>query len=74
MHLHTAGVLDLLTAKTGRYIEEHHGHYVMKEGDGANVFVIEDGRRLHIQPTQSQIEDLVEKGHLIKDGSRYELS
>ncbi len=32
MHLHTAGVLDLLTAKTGRYIENHHGHYVMKEG------------------------------------------
>ena len=74
MHLHTAGVLDLLTAKTGRYIEEHHGHYVMKEGDGTNVFVLEDGRRLHIQPTESQMEDLVAKGHLIKDGSRYELS
>ena len=74
MHLHTAGVLDLLTAKTGRYIEVHHGHYVMKEGDGTNVFVLEDGRHLHIQPTESQMEDLVAKGHLIKDGSRYELS
>ena len=74
MHLHTAGVLDLLTAKTGRYIEEHHGHYVMKEGDGTNVFVIEDGQRLHIQPTESQIDDLVEKGHLIQEGSRYQPS
>jgi hypothetical protein len=25
---------------------EHHGHYMIKEGDGTNVFVLEDGRRL----------------------------
>jgi hypothetical protein len=73
MHLHTSGVLDLLRAKTGRYIEHHRGLYVMKEGDGTNVFLIENGEHVHIQPSEGQIDDLVAAGHMIKEGSRYQL-
>ena len=73
MHLHTSGVLELLSAKTGRYIEHHRGLYVMKEGDGTNVFMLEDGKHVHIQPSEGQIDELVKAGHLIQEGSRYEL-
>lgn len=73
MHLHTTGILDMLEEKTGRYIEHHRGLYVMKESDGSNVFVIEDGERAHIHPTESQVNDLVTAGHLLKEGDRYHL-
>jgi hypothetical protein len=73
MHLHTTGVLDLLSAKTGRYIEHHHGLYVMKEGDGSNVFVLEDGKHVHIEPSDGQMNDLLTAGHLVQEGSRYQL-
>lgn len=73
MHLHTTGVLDLLTAKTGRYIEHHHGLYVMKEGDGTNVFMLEGGEHIHIQPSDHQIDELIAAGHLVREGSRYQL-
>lgn len=74
MHLHTTGVIDLLGAKTGRYIEHHHGLYVMKEGDGSNVFLLEDGKHVHIQPSQGQMDELLAAGHLMQEGSRYQLS
>lgn len=73
MHLHTRGVLDLLRAKTGRYIEHHRGLYVMKEEDGTNVFVLEDGKHVHIQPTEHQMNELLDEGHLIQEGSRYQV-
>jgi hypothetical protein len=73
MHLHTSGILDLLLARTGRFVESHKGHYVMKEADGTNVFVIEDGKRVHIQPLESQIDELITGGHLVKEDSRYHL-
>jgi hypothetical protein len=73
MHLHTTGVIDLLSAKTGRYIEHHHGLYVMKEGDGTNVFMLENGKHVHIEPTDGQMTELLAAGHLIQEGSRYQL-
>jgi hypothetical protein len=74
MHLHTTAVLDLLSEKTGRYIEHHRGLYVMKEGDGKSVFVLEEGKHVHIQPSESQMDELVKAGHLLQEGSRYQLS
>ncbi|HTC52233.1 MAG TPA: hypothetical protein VK700_09880 [Steroidobacteraceae bacterium] len=74
MHLHTTGVLDMLRDKTGRYIEHHKGVYVMRETDGRNVFIVEEGEKLPIHPSEGQIDDLVSAGHLIRDGQRYELS
>jgi hypothetical protein len=73
MHLHTSGILELLRAKTGRYIEQHKELYVMKEADGSNVFLIENGENQHIHPSESQIHELLEAGHLILEDSRYEL-
>ncbi len=73
MHLHTTGVIDLLSAKTGRYIEHHHGLYVMKEANGTNVFMLENGKHVHIEPTDSQMADLVPAGHLIQEGPRFQL-
>jgi hypothetical protein len=73
MHLHTTEVLDLLSAKVGRYIEHHRGLYVMKEGDGTNVFILENGEHVHIQPSEGQMGALVGAGHLIREGARYQL-
>ena len=73
MHLHTTGILELLDDKTGRYIEHHHGLYVMKEADGSNVFVIEDGERVHIHPSEGQVRELLAAGHLLEEGNRYHL-
>ena len=73
MHLHTAGILEMLGEKTGRFIEHHHGVYVMKEADGSNVFVIEDGQHVHIHPSEHQVDDLLAAGHLLKEGNRYHL-
>ena len=73
MHLHTAGILDLLLSKPGRYVEPHKDLYVMKEADGANVFLIEGGKHVHIHPSKSQVDELVAGGHLVQEGARFHL-
>lgn len=73
MHLHTSKIPELLSESLGRHIEHHRGVYVMKEANGANVVVHENGESVHIHPLESQIEDLVAAGHLVRDGNLYRL-
>jgi len=71
MHLTTSQIHDLLKERDGRYLEHDMGNYRMKEASGADVTVKENGKDVSIQPTASQIDDLVDASLLIRDGSRY---
>jgi hypothetical protein len=71
MDLTTSGVLDLLNQRAGRYIQHDMGDYRMKEASGADVTVSENGSDVPIQPTASQIDDLIDASLLIREGSRY---
>jgi hypothetical protein len=74
MELTTTGILDLLSEKPGRYIEHSMGRYRMKEANGDDVIVTEDGRRYPIEPEAGQMDDLMDASRLTRDGSRYRLS
>jgi hypothetical protein len=74
MELTTTGILDLLRERPGRYIEHSMGRYRMKEANGDNVTVTEDGRQWSIEPHAGHMDDLTDASHLTRDGSRYRLS
>ena len=74
MHLSTTGVLKLLREKPGRYIEGRWAEYVVREADGTDVTVVEDGQTLPIRPVESQVDQLLEATYLVRDGSRYRLN
>jgi len=70
MYMTTTQVLDLLRQKPGRYVETYMGEYAIKESDGTDVTATEGGVTFPIRPAKSQIDQLVEAGHLIRDGSK----
>jgi hypothetical protein len=71
MDLTTTGILDLLNQRPGRYIQHDMGNYRIKDASGADVTVREGGKDVPIQPTASQIDDLIDASLLIREGSRY---
>ncbi len=73
MRLHTTGLHNLLREKPGRYIYHHHGDYVVKEADGSDVTVTENGVTYPLRPPEIMIDDLVGASLLIRepDGSKY---
>ena len=71
MDLTTTGILDLLNQRPGQYIQHDMGEYRMKETAGADITVRENGKDVPIQPTASQIDDLMDASLLIREGSRY---
>jgi len=74
MYLSTTGLLNLLRERPGRYIECRRAAYVVKEADGTDVTVVENGEVFPIRPAESQVDQLVEVCYLIRDGSEYRLA
>jgi hypothetical protein len=69
--LNTTMILVLLHEGTGRYIQHDMGHYRMKEANGVDVTVIENGGEYLVEPTAEQIDDLMDASKLVRDGSKY---
>jgi hypothetical protein len=74
MMLNTTMILDLLAVKPGRYIQHDFGNYRMKESDGSDVTVTENGHDYLIEPIAAQMDDLTDASKLVCEGSRYRLS
>ena len=74
--MHTTGILDLLAQKAERYIlhSRDTGHYTMKEADGSNVLVPENGQDHVPLLLESQIDQLVDASHLVREGQKYLLA
>jgi hypothetical protein len=71
MILNTTMILDLLRQRHGRYIQHDMGHYRMKEADGADVTVTENGREYLIEPIAERMDDLTDASKLVQDASKY---
>jgi hypothetical protein len=71
MMLNTTMILDLLGERPGRYIHHDMGHYRMKEANGADVKVPENGRESLVEPTAGQMDDLMDTKHLVHEGAQY---
>lgn len=74
--MHTSGILDLLGEKPDRYIlhERDARRYTMKEADGADVLVTENGQTLAPLLVESQIDQLVDAFRLVREGAKYRLA
>jgi hypothetical protein len=73
MDLRTSAILELLERDRSRYVEHDTGRYRLKEANGADVMVDDNGRQLPVEPQQIQMDDLVEQSRVVRDGSRYRL-
>ena len=71
--LYTSRIIDLLRKKPGRHIHHAAGDFRMKEANGEDVKLTEDGRKYLVEPTAQQIADLMDAKRLVRDGSRYVL-
>jgi hypothetical protein len=71
MMLNGTIILELLRERPGRYIWHDMGQYRMKEANGADVTVTEDGRECVIEPVAAQMDDLMDASRLIRDRSTY---
>jgi hypothetical protein len=73
MMLNTTMILDLLADKPGRYVQHESGTYRMKEADGSDVIITENGRDYLIEPIAEQMDDLMDASHLRREESQYRL-
>jgi hypothetical protein len=73
MMLNTSTILHLLSERPGRYILDSMGNYRMKEANGDDVIVTENGRQFLIEPAAGQIDGLMDASHLTRDRSIYRL-
>jgi hypothetical protein len=73
MMLNTSTILDLLRERPSRYILHSMANYRMKEANGDDVIVTENGRQFWIEPAADQIGDLMDASHLTRDRSIYRL-
>ena len=71
MKLNMTMILDLLGQRPGRYIQHDMGHYRMKEANGSDVKVTENGRAYLVEPIAEQMDDLMDASKLVRSGSKY---
>ena len=74
MNLRSTQILDLLRERHGRYIEHDMGKYAMKEPNGYDVIITENGNQYPVEPVAVQMDDLMDAGKLSRHGSRYYLA
>lgn len=73
MKLRTTMITDLLRERPGRYIQHDMGHYRMKEANGDDVKITEDGREYLVEPEAIQMDNLMDASKLRQNSSRYYL-
>jgi hypothetical protein len=71
MMLNTTMILDLLRQRPGRYVQHDMGQYRMKEANGDDVTITENGRDYLVEPIAEQMDDLIDASKLVRDGSNY---
>jgi hypothetical protein len=71
--LNTTMILELLRQKPGRYVDHDMGQYRMKEANGDDVTITENGREYLVEPIAEQMDDLTDASRLVRDGSEYRL-
>ena len=74
MNLRTTMITDLLGERPGRYIHADMGHYRMKEANGDDVKISDNGGECLVEPAARQMDDLMDAGRLRQNGSRYYLA
>jgi hypothetical protein len=74
MKLRETKILDLLREKPGRFIQHDMGKYTMKEANGSDVVVTENGKAEAVLPEHIHMDPLTDTGKLRIDGSRYYLA
>ena len=67
-------ITDLLGERPGRYINGDMGYYRMKEANGDDVKITDNGRECLVEPVAIQMDNLMDAGRLRQNGSRYYLA
>jgi hypothetical protein len=73
MNLITLMIPKILDSAPGRYILYDSGNFRMKEADGEDVKLTENGREYLVEPTADQIDDLVDSEQLVQEATIYRL-
>jgi hypothetical protein len=73
MNLITSMIPQLLEAATGRHILYEGGIFRMKEANGEDVKLTENGKEYLVEPTADQIDDLMDAEQLVQEGTLYRL-
>ena len=73
MHLMTSMIAKILDSEPGRYIRYNAGNFRMKEANGADVKLTENGKEYLVEPTVDQMDDLMDAEQLVQEGTLYRL-
>jgi hypothetical protein len=73
MDLITSMIPKILESRPGRYILYEAGNFRMKEANGEDVKLIENGREYFVEPTADQIDDLMDTEQLVQEATHYRL-
>jgi hypothetical protein len=73
MNLITLMIPKILGSAPGRYILYDSGNFRMKEADGEDITLMENGMEYLVEPTADQIDDLVDSEQLVQEATIYRL-
>jgi hypothetical protein len=73
MNLITSMIPKMLGAAPGRHILYERDIFRMKEANGDDVKLTENGEEYFVEPTADQIDDLMEAEQLVQEATLYRL-
>jgi hypothetical protein len=73
MDLITSMIPKMLDSEPGRHILYEGGIFRMKEANGQDVKLVENGEEYLVEPTADQIDDLMDAEQLVQEGMLYRL-
>lgn len=73
MNLITSMIPKILDSEPGRYVRYEAGNFRMKEANGEDVRLTEDGKEYVVEPTADQMDDLMDAEQLVQEGTLYRL-
>jgi hypothetical protein len=73
MDLITSMIPKILDSEPGRYILYDAGNFRVKEANGEDVKLIENGKEYLVEPTADQIDDLMDSEQLVQEATIYRL-
>ena len=73
MNLITSMIPKILDSQPGRYIRYDAGTFRMKEANGEDVKLTENGKEYLVEPTADQMDDLMDAEQLVQEGTLYRL-
>ena len=73
MILITSMIPKILEGSPGKHILYDAGNFRMKEANGEDVKLTENGKEYLVEPTADQIDDLMDAEQLVQEGTLYRL-